>query len=359
MRLVVAGHDAALDEVDDAAGDQLGLHAEVVLVVEVQAERGRHRADAHLHGVAVVDQLGGDERADDLDGGDLLVAPRRGRQRPGRRVRLDDDVEPVEVDVVLAAGADEVLVHLGDDEVGVARTACPTARRPGRSCSSRGGRAARPARGRRRGREVKPSGTVSVFQSPIGRYSTVAGVHGGAVERRGVVVVQLDRRQHVRLAPRRQRGRVVDADVAQVAGPGAGRSARRTACAACTCTGRRRRCRPDGSAAPLPRRRQLATTLVAPVPHHRAPIAAELPERGECRTASIHRQRLRMVPMPSIHDSSVRPVAITAAACAPWSTPTGVPVAMMSPGRTGARRRRSSGRDRKAPPDAMATSAIS
>ena len=232
-RLAVAGDHAALDEVDDAAGDQLGLHAEVVLVVEVHAERRRHRADAHLQGVAVVDQLGGDERADDLDGGDLLVAQRGRRRRRRRRVGLDDGVEPIDVDVVLAAGADEVLVDLGDDQLGVARQ---------RPRQPHAGPEAAPAvavgRRDRHEEDVGPRreavGHGVGLPEPDRQVLDVAGVDGGPVERRRVVVVEVDGAEHVRLAPRRQPGRVVDADVTQPAGRGCGPSARGTACAACT-----------------------------------------------------------------------------------------------------------------------------
>ena len=71
--------------------------------------------------------------------------------RPSAASASTTHVEPVDVHVVLAAGADEVLVDLGDHERGVAaqRAGEPHAR--ARSCTSRGGRAARPARGTRRG----------------------------------------------------------------------------------------------------------------------------------------------------------------------------------------------------------------
>jgi hypothetical protein len=137
-RLAVAGDHAALDEVDDAAGDQLGLHAEVVLVVEVHAERRRHGADAHLQRVAVVDQLGGDQRADDLDGGDLLVAQRRPPAPPLGRVGLDDGVERRR-----GCGShrrsDEVLVDLAMTCLAL-RESVPESHTPDRSCTSRCGR---------------------------------------------------------------------------------------------------------------------------------------------------------------------------------------------------------------------------
>src|SRR5436309_15061018 len=78
------------------------------------AERGGDRADADLERVAVAHQLVRDQRADHLGGGGLLLGPRRRRRHPGRLVGRDEMAEALDRRPAVAAGADEVLVHLAD-----------------------------------------------------------------------------------------------------------------------------------------------------------------------------------------------------------------------------------------------------
>ena len=119
QRLVFARHHPRLHQAGDAAGDDLRLDAQVVLVAQIHAQGGRDGADADLHRVPVLDDLAGHQGADDLGDGHLLLgAGRDGRRR--WRLSLHEGVYARDVDVVLAAGADEALVHLGDDLFGLA-----------------------------------------------------------------------------------------------------------------------------------------------------------------------------------------------------------------------------------------------
>src|SRR5437016_10592728 len=54
--LVAAGDDLLADELRDAGGDRLALDAEIVAVVEVEAQRRRDRADADLERVPIADR---------------------------------------------------------------------------------------------------------------------------------------------------------------------------------------------------------------------------------------------------------------------------------------------------------------
>ena len=96
-RLAVAGDGAALDQVDDAVGDHLGVDAEVFLVLQKADHRLRDAADAELNGRAVLHQRG--DVFGDLPGrlGDL-----GGRHFQNRRLRRHQHVNVVDVDEAVA-----------------------------------------------------------------------------------------------------------------------------------------------------------------------------------------------------------------------------------------------------------------
>src|SRR5262249_16195766 len=63
---VLARDHTSIDEVDDAAGQQFGVNAEVVALVQIEAHRGGDVADTDLEGRTVGNQLVRGERADYL-----------------------------------------------------------------------------------------------------------------------------------------------------------------------------------------------------------------------------------------------------------------------------------------------------
>ena len=84
--LVGPGHHAALDEVHDPVGEQLGVDADVAVVAQKGEHRGGHAADAHLQRGAVGDALD-DQRRDRLValvgyGGGTSTSARSASQNP-------------------------------------------------------------------------------------------------------------------------------------------------------------------------------------------------------------------------------------------------------------------------------------
>ena len=115
---ILAGDDPFLDQPGNAAGDDLGMNPQVILVAQIHGNRRGHAAQADLQGIAVVDQVAGHQGADQLGCGDFLVVA-LGRRQLGRRLGgFDKIVDLRHMDIVLSAGADEVLVHLGNDRPG-------------------------------------------------------------------------------------------------------------------------------------------------------------------------------------------------------------------------------------------------
>src|SRR5262249_28315879 len=76
-RLVLSGDDALPDEIRDAAGTELGMDAEVVLVTEKGEESCGNVSNPDLQRSAVADDLGRDQRANHL-GRDLSLLGTRG-----------------------------------------------------------------------------------------------------------------------------------------------------------------------------------------------------------------------------------------------------------------------------------------
>ncbi len=101
----------ALDHVDHAVGEELGVDAQVLVVGQVLQHRVGDAADTHLQGGAVGDHAG--NVLADLEV-QLGTAALR-RQRNGV-VHLDDAVQPADVDEAVAQGARHLPVDLGDDD---------------------------------------------------------------------------------------------------------------------------------------------------------------------------------------------------------------------------------------------------
>src|SRR5262249_61746303 len=94
-----------------------GGNAEFFFALEESPDRLENPADAHLYGVAVADERGG-ELADDLQGAALLLGGRRGA-RAERLGFLDEVVDLRHVNPVVTVGADESRIDLGDEELGL------------------------------------------------------------------------------------------------------------------------------------------------------------------------------------------------------------------------------------------------
>ena len=108
--LLAAGDDALFDEVDEAVGEHFGVDAEFAVAAQRGKDGVRNRADAHLEGGAVFDQVG----ADFADLGLDFAGGRNGDGRDGDVV-LDHRVDAVDVDEAVAVSARHVVIHLGDD----------------------------------------------------------------------------------------------------------------------------------------------------------------------------------------------------------------------------------------------------
>ena len=109
--LVLVGDDAALDQVDEAVGEHLRVHAEVVLVGQAREHRVGNGADAHLQGGAVLDEAG-----DDFADARLDRILRAGAVLGKRAIRVDERVDAVERNGGVAVRARHLLVDFGDDE---------------------------------------------------------------------------------------------------------------------------------------------------------------------------------------------------------------------------------------------------
>jgi hypothetical protein len=110
----LVGDDPRLVELHHRVDHHLGVHAEVLLVLERQRRGVGDAPDAQLDGGLVGDQLG-DVVADGQVGG---VGLGRGERRD-LVVVLDEPVDVRDVQVGVAERARQVLVDLQEDEVGV------------------------------------------------------------------------------------------------------------------------------------------------------------------------------------------------------------------------------------------------
>lgn len=94
----------------DAIGDQLGVQAEVVVIVQQPQDRVRNRADSGLTSGSVGDALGD-------EGGDLQIAlgHRRRRRLDERIVGLGPTDHLAEVQRVLSKGARHVRIDFDEE----------------------------------------------------------------------------------------------------------------------------------------------------------------------------------------------------------------------------------------------------
>jgi hypothetical protein len=123
QRLARARDDAVHDEPDDPARRRLGVPAEILpLADRVGApDRFARQADADLEGVAVSQDLAGDELSDRLDGrrhvGRLAAEQVCRRRLTAARHMVDEPVDLGDVDVVLAEGSNQLRVDRRDDRL--------------------------------------------------------------------------------------------------------------------------------------------------------------------------------------------------------------------------------------------------
>jgi len=107
------GDDAPLHQVDDPVGEHLGVHAQVLLLVQVGQDGVGHAAVADLDGRPVRDQVG--HVLPDARGGagDLPLTG----ELQDRLVVLHEVIDLLEVQPAVPAQAGHVGVDLGDDHV--------------------------------------------------------------------------------------------------------------------------------------------------------------------------------------------------------------------------------------------------
>ena len=107
--LTCPGDHPALDEIDEALREELGVHAEFAMVVEKTEHVLGNRADADLQRGAVGDSLG-HERCDPAVG----VALRMGGNLEEGRVGLAPTDDLTDVDLVVAEGPRHVRIYLDE-----------------------------------------------------------------------------------------------------------------------------------------------------------------------------------------------------------------------------------------------------